>query len=352
MSIYEVSYPNQFDMYCGTLAVANTISCATIHYSSVLYDAASYSTFAISAATVNTLAGTYGSFSTFAYSTATLGEITGVSTMAISSGTADYMRITRLDASVCGLSAITASKVLVQDFGAKVGRFSIIAASTLAISVPTVSISTFTDVYAVNAYCDTISAGVVAAADVSIGGLSVSSALDAIQADISTLSGATGGTSYCQSFQSIKAYGTNGGNADGHVAAYSTLLLNAAQPMSIVAGMTLSDSIIGVPPGMYSVDSITPVNGVGRARARLFDVTASSVLLYGDNAITNTGSYGSGTTHINGILNVSTAIDVCLQLQVETASALGDGSNALGVACSFNGSEPEVYSILKFTKYA
>jgi len=126
--------------------------------------------------------------------------------MAISSGTADYMRATVIDASVCRLSTVTTSKAVVQDFAAKIGRFSVITASTIAISIPTVSISTFTNVYASNAYMDNagvsslgasiatiavldasaVSAGSVTAADVLLGGGSVSSSLSSLQAQITT----------------------------------------------------------------------------------------------------------------------------------------------------------------------
>lgn len=427
MSIAEINTPNGIDLYCASLNVANSISCATIHFSSVQYDAAAYSTFVISAATVNTIAGAFGSFSSFAYSTATLGTITGVSSMAISSGTADYHRTTVIDASVCRLSTVTASKAVVQDFAAKVARFSVITASIIAISVPTVSISTFTNTYASNAYMDNaavsslgasvaglsvagigvltadsasltnvatsscnisvavfgaltatsaflanattstcivsvagigaldaslVSAGSVTAADVLLGGGSVSSSLSNLQAQISTLSSSSQAV-LCQAFQHVEPYGTNGGQANGYVGTYSTLTLNLQQPFAtLVPGMTLSTSIINVPVGMYAVESVTPVNGVGRARTRLYELAGPSVLLYGHNAMTNTGGYGSDASQLNGVINISTAVPVCLQLQVETASVLGDGTNALGVACSFNGADQETYTTLKFTKFA
>lgn len=254
MSIAEINTPNGIDLYCASLNVANSISCATIYFSSVQYDAAAYSTFAISAATVNTLAGVFGSFSSFAYSTATLGTINGVSTMAISSGTANYIRTTIIDASVCRLSTVTTSKAVVQDFAAKVGRFSVITASTISISVPTVSISTFTNVYASNAYMDnagvsslgasvaavgaltatsaflanattsscvvsvagigaldasSVSAGSVAAADVLLGGGSLSSSLSSLQSQITTLQTAVsglGGSSSVSVYNASTAY--------------------------------------------------------------------------------------------------------------------------------------------------
>lgn len=154
-------------------------------------------------------------------------------------------------------------------------------------------------------------------------------------------------TGACQAFYHTEAQGVNGGAATGYVGAWSTLLVNATTTQT-VPGMTLSDSIVVIPPGIYGFDAAVPVNGVGRAACRLYNITGAHELVHGTSIYVNTGFYGAANVAAFGALNISTSVAAALQLQVEQNSTLGDGTNSLGLACNFAG-DGETYASMKFT---
>lgn len=136
-----------------------------------------------------------------------------------------------------------------------------------------------------------------------------------------------------------QASGTNGGATTS--GSWLTVILNTKDTDTAGIG-TLTSNALSLPAGTYRCQAICPFYQANpnKVQARLYNSTASAVLLNGTNAISNnTIAY----SHIYGEFTLSGTSSVILQYQVQNSEAT-DGQ---GVAFSYG---TEIYSVAEFQK--
>jgi len=142
-------------------------------------------------------------------------------------------------------------------------------------------------------------------------------------------------------FQEQQSAGTDGGALTA--SAWRTRALNATV-LNNISGASLGSSQITLPKGRYKVLGYAVGNRVNGHKARLFNSTASAVLLLGSSALSNSGTEMNVTTHLHGEFTLTTASTLELQHRCETTRAT-DGRGA-----STNTSASEIYSDVLFTR--
>lgn len=141
-----------------------------------------------------------------------------------------------------------------------------------------------------------------------------------------------------------KASGTQGGGATS--GSWATRVLNTVLTNEI-SGASLTADEITLPAGTYEVDGSAPAARVNQHKARLYDVTAAAVILYGTNAIAASPEDGDNRSFIRGRFTLTTTSVVRVEHRVETTAAttgFGFGAAALG--------GNEVYTDLMIRKVA
>ena len=108
---------------------------------------------------------------------------------------------------------------------------------------------------------------------------------------------------------------------------------------------TLSSNQIILPSGTYQFYSSIPFYTSGANQTRLYNVTASSILLNGsNNGTTLTGGIEPSSV-IMGQFILSITSTISVQYQVTSSTSI----NGLGLQCNFG---IEVYGVVEFTKVA
>jgi hypothetical protein len=132
--------------------------------------------------------------------------------------------------------------------------------------------------------------------------------------------------------------GTGAGN--GSTGAWNTRVLNTKD--SDTANIaTLSSNQITLPAGTYLVRASSPFINCAQAQARLYNVTASAVLINGSSAANNSTTVQNDSL-ISGIITIASTSVLAIQYQIYS-----NNSNALGTPSSFG---TEVYTVAEFIK--
>ena len=133
--------------------------------------------------------------------------------------------------------------------------------------------------------------------------------------------------------------GTNGGAAS--TGSWQTMPLNS-KDNDTASIATLSTNQITLPAGTYLVRASSPFVQVGNAQIRLYNQTASAVLVNGQTVFMYTSNSGNCAT-LEGQFTLSASSNLVLQYQVGTHVNTAD----LGEAGGYG---PEVYAMVTFTK--
>lgn len=108
--------------------------------------------------------------------------------------------------------------------------------------------------------------------------------------------------------------------------------------------VSLSSNQFTLQPGVYTIDATAPFRGVDAHKIRLYDVTNSAAVIFGNNSTANSASVEDAVASLNGFLNLTSATT----FQLEYTCATTKPSNGLGAATSFGANE--VYSVVKITR--
>ncbi|AYV86023.1 MAG: hypothetical protein Solivirus3_23 [Solivirus sp.] len=126
-----------------------------------------------------------------------------------------------------------------------------------------------------------------------------------------------------------KSTTTNGGNLTQGV--WTTRNLNTTYGYNVYFFVSVASNIFTLQPGHYLISAVVKSSGIGTNQLRIYDVTNSAPLFYGNNS---TGD----DSDLQGYINTDTVNQYSLQQFAAGSSVI---TNGLGVANSFGG--PEVY---------
>lgn len=139
----------------------------------------------------------------------------------------------------------------------------------------------------------------------------------------------------------VKSSGTVGGAATTTTWTNRTLNTTDTDTASI---SSLSGNQVTLPTGTYQVRIISPFTTVAAGQLRLYNVTASTVLLLGQNFYAIVASGGSANAQIVGQFTLGTSSALAVQYFVNGAASTGDLGNSVGTGSN------EVYTIAEFIK--
>jgi microcystin-dependent protein len=140
----------------------------------------------------------------------------------------------------------------------------------------------------------------------------------------------------------VKASGTAGGTATA--GSYQTRTLNTIDdPTGIVTSLSSNQWVLS--KGEYYIEASAPAGACGNHKARLFNVTDSSVALLGSTKYSDNASfYADNNSTISGKIVITSNKTFEIQHRV----GITRNVNGFGSASTF--SDNEVYSIVKITK--
>lgn len=99
-----------------------------------------------------------------------------------------------------------------------------------------------------------------------------------------------------------KAQNTNGGTFT--TGAWQTRVLNVVKANTL-SGASLAGNLITLPPGTYKIDASCPAYQVNNHMARLFNVTAGTVILYGSSETCDISSNTMNRSQIRGVFTLA-----------------------------------------------
>lgn len=141
-----------------------------------------------------------------------------------------------------------------------------------------------------------------------------------------------------------KPSGTHGGtNSTGQwqVRDLNTVVVNT------IPGASLSGNLITLPAGTYHINGRAPSAGTAGHKARLYDLSTSSVLLDGSSGASNQNAINN----IDSVLNAVCSISSPRQLALEHRTSVSKTGTGFGWGNSFPDA-PEIYSQLVIRRLA
>ncbi len=112
-----------------------------------------------------------------------------------------------------------------------------------------------------------------------------------------------------------------------------------------ISGVALSGNQFTLPAGTYQIDAEVPAHRVNITRARLTNITDSTVALFGTNTYADQGAgIGSTTASITGIFEISSPKTFIIEHYIPAPSEAGN----MGIASNI--SEPEIYTRVQLLK--
>lgn len=137
--------------------------------------------------------------------------------------------------------------------------------------------------------------------------------------------------------------GTAGGGFTS--GAWQTRILNTTKT-NTVAGASLASNAVTLPAGTYDLEARAPACRVGRHQARLYNVTASAVVMLGGMVYSAPGSYyAQNDATVLGRFTLASSADVRLEHRCESSVA----SDGYGLPTSWG---TEVFAELLLRKVA
>jgi len=140
----------------------------------------------------------------------------------------------------------------------------------------------------------------------------------------------------------VQTEGTSGGTAT--LGAWRTRELNTVEGDTYIVTLDSNQFTLGA--GTYHIEASCPARDVQIHKAKLYNVTDSSDVIYGTSASASSSDLTDARTNIIGVVEITSSKTFEIQHRVTatSADAAGFGSQTSGF------SAPEVYTIVKITK--
>ena len=140
-----------------------------------------------------------------------------------------------------------------------------------------------------------------------------------------------------------KAYGIHGGATTS--GSYAQRDLNTQDGDTTFCSLSSNDFTLD--PGTYYFYGTVPANLASQHKAKIIYVTGGADLIVGNNSFSNNTSPSQTNSTISGTVTIASSTAFRVVHQVTASHPLG-----FGIACSFGGTEEEVYTQLTITKLA